>query len=159
MARLLFVPKLPAILALSFGLTLGAPASNPAEQESFRVKRWTTEDGLPQNRISSLKQTRDGYLWVGTWFGLARFDGIRFSVFNRFNTPELPDNTITSLAEDNQGTLWVGTDKYLMRYSNHRFERLVPPDRLTNQQVRRITTACSGGIWAQIGEYVVRFEG
>src|SRR5947207_7734427 len=49
-------------------------------EQLYRVTRWTTEQGLPQNRISCLKQTRDGYVWLGTWFGLARFDGVRFTV-------------------------------------------------------------------------------
>jgi ligand-binding sensor domain-containing protein len=64
------------------------------------VTRWTTDQGLPQNRISCLKQTRDGYLWLGTWFGLARFDGARFTVFDKFNTPELVNDAINAVAED-----------------------------------------------------------
>src|SRR5947209_4699669 len=138
MARLLFVPKLPAILALSFGLTLGAPASNPAEQESFRVKRWTTEDGLPQNRISSLKQTRDGYLWVGTWFGLARFDGIRFSVFNRQNITALTNDAISSLAEDASGALWIGTGAGLVRYAGGKFYRFTTANGLPDSHVWKL---------------------
>src|SRR5437588_6487097 len=63
----------------------------------FRVRRWTTEDGLPQNRVACLTQTHDGYLWIGTWAGLARFDGMRFTVFNKFNTPELVQEAITAL--------------------------------------------------------------
>ena len=81
----------------SFAEGLEAPGKNPPP---YRVRRWMTEQGLPQNRISSLQQTRDGYLWIGTWFGVARFDGVRFTVFDKFNTPELLDDTINALAED-----------------------------------------------------------
>jgi ligand-binding sensor domain-containing protein len=70
---------------------------------------WTTEDGLPQNSILSIAQTRDGYLWVGTWGGLARFDGVRFTVFDRGNTPALKNNYIYALYEDREGSLWIGT--------------------------------------------------
>ena len=66
--------------------------TNPAP--AFRIKRWTTDEGLPQNRASCLKQTKTGYLWIGTWFGLVRFDGMRFTVFNKFNTPELVNDAI-----------------------------------------------------------------
>jgi len=55
-------------------------------------------------------QTRDGYLWVGTYCGLARFDGVRFTVFNDNNTPALHSSRITSLFEAADGTLWIGTE-------------------------------------------------
>jgi ligand-binding sensor domain-containing protein len=70
---------------------------------------WTTADGLPQNSILSIAQTRDGYLWLGTWDGLARFDGVRFTVFNRDNTEELKNNYIYALTEGRDGSLWIGT--------------------------------------------------
>ena len=54
-------------------------------------------------------QTREGYIWLGTWGGLARFDGVRFTIFNRANTPALGDSRITALAEGADGSLWIGT--------------------------------------------------
>ena len=68
---------------------------------------WTVEDGLPQNSILCITQTRDGYLWVGRWSGLARFDGVRFTIFNVWNTPALRSNSINALAEDREGYLWI----------------------------------------------------
>src|SRR5689334_12950756 len=50
---------------------------------------WETDDGLPQNSISGIAQTDDGFLWIGTRDGLARFDGARFTVYNRENTPAM----------------------------------------------------------------------
>jgi signal transduction histidine kinase/ligand-binding sensor domain-containing protein/DNA-binding response OmpR family regulator len=70
---------------------------------------WQIVDGLPQNSALSLAQTRDGYLWVGTQEGLARFDGARFVVFDRRNTPAIKSNSIFALRADAQGRLWVGT--------------------------------------------------
>jgi ligand-binding sensor domain-containing protein len=58
---------------------------------------WTTEQGLPQNSITSIVQTRDGYLWLGTFGGLARFDGVRFTVFTVGNTEGLTNNRIKFL--------------------------------------------------------------
>lgn len=65
--------------------------------------------GLPQSSVIAMAQTRDGYLWVGTRDGLARFDGNRFEVFTEWNTPDLNNSTIVHLFADSQGGLWVGT--------------------------------------------------
>jgi ligand-binding sensor domain-containing protein len=68
------------------------------------------EQGLPQNKVTAVVQTRDGYLWVGTYNGLARFDGVHFTVFDDNNTPELRSSRVTSLFEAGDGTLWIGTE-------------------------------------------------
>jgi len=68
---------------------------------------WRTADGLPQNSVNRILETRDGYLWVGTQAGLARFDGVRFTVFDHTNTPALKNDWILNLVEDRQGTLWI----------------------------------------------------
>jgi len=70
---------------------------------------WGSEQGLPHTTVAAILQTRDGYLWFGTELGLARFDGVRFVVFDRKNTPELKSNVVRALAEDSEGTLWIGT--------------------------------------------------
>src|SRR5512139_1327987 len=79
-------------------------------RDDFLITKWTTEDGLPQNTVTSILQTRDGYIWVGTFGGLARFDGIKFTVFDAANTPGFNANRILSLYEDSWGRLWVGTE-------------------------------------------------
>ena len=81
-----------------------------AAEQQFLVTRWTSEEGLPQNSVMALAQTKDGYLWVGTFGGLARFDGIKFTIFNSANTPALTSNRILALYEDNTGVLWIGTE-------------------------------------------------
>ena len=67
-------------------------------------------DGLPQSSAEALVQTQDGYVWIGTQEGLVRFDGARFTTYDRRNTPELRHNSILSLAEAPDGTLWAGTN-------------------------------------------------
>jgi len=66
----------------------------------FAINVWETDDGLPQNSVIAMTQTRDGYLWLGTLNGLARFDGIRFTVFKASDTSGLPSSRIVSLFED-----------------------------------------------------------
>src|SRR5215468_4937863 len=85
-------------------------ALNPNKKlTEFGNQVWLTENGLPQNTVQTILQTRDGYLWVGTQEGLARFNGTNFVVFDRENTPQLKSNDIRSLFEDSQGNLWIGT--------------------------------------------------
>ncbi len=73
------------------------------------VERWRQPQGLPQNSVLSLLQTRDGYLWIGTKAGLSRFDGVRFTTFDDRNTPQLKESEIWALAEGDDGSLWIGT--------------------------------------------------
>lgn len=74
------------------------------------VTSWYREDGLPQNAVAAVRQTRDGYLWLATYNGLARFDGVAFKVFGQRELPALTGNRITALCEDARGRLWVGEE-------------------------------------------------
>ena len=77
--------------------------------EQYDYRTWTSDDGLPSDQVLDIVQTRDGYLWLATERGLARFDGVRFTSFNRSNTPQLATNRVTTLHEGRDGTLWVAT--------------------------------------------------
>src|SRR4051812_46230371 len=74
----------------------------------FSSRLWQVEDGLPHNIVQALTQTHEGYLWVGTREGLARFDGVNFTLLE-FPGP-IPHPSITALCEDWDGGLWIGTD-------------------------------------------------
>jgi ligand-binding sensor domain-containing protein/signal transduction histidine kinase len=81
-----------------------------ASENRFIVDRWEAkEGGLPQNSVIAMTQTSDGYLWLGTQQGLARFDGVHFKTFNDGNTPGLNSTTITKLFGDSHGNLWIRT--------------------------------------------------
>lgn len=98
-----------------------------AATAQYRIDSWTTESGLPQNSISGLIQTRDGYIWVGTSDGLVRFDGVRFTVFNKANSPNFPNNRLGYLKADKSGRLWVTTeDGVLFYYQNGAFTIVKP---------------------------------
>jgi ligand-binding sensor domain-containing protein/signal transduction histidine kinase len=81
------------------------------DHETFRydARIWQVDAGLPNNEIRAIAQTPDGYLWVGTPTGLARFDGEQFTVFDAKNTPAMPNCSITALCTDREGALWIGT--------------------------------------------------
>jgi ligand-binding sensor domain-containing protein/signal transduction histidine kinase len=96
---------------LGAGFTPLAVAAAPAVRTSpaYHIAVWDTEDGLPEDTVTSMVQTRDGHLWFGTLNGLVRFDGLRFTVFDENNTPGLDSSQIVGLFEDRAGNLWVGT--------------------------------------------------
>lgn len=105
------------ILATAWLLLYGSSRELPAASSAllragtrYTIDTWETDNGLPQNSVVAMVQTRDGYLWLGTLSGLVRFDGVRFTVFDESNTPGLPSNRIVSLFEDSQGHLWIGTE-------------------------------------------------
>ena len=102
---------------------LGLLSASLAAQSTrhFSHQAWTTEDGLPQNSVHQVLQTHDGYLWIATEGGLARFDGLSFTIFRREDQPAFPSDDIACLAEDTQGTLWIGTTDGLLRYANGHF--------------------------------------
>jgi ligand-binding sensor domain-containing protein len=108
----------------------GAAALAPDRTIAQYIHRtWTDLDGLPSSLARGLAQTPDGYLWVGTTEGLARFDGFRFVVYNRANTPEFRENEIRGVFVDSRGCLWVGFPATgVVRRCGGPWERLGPPD-------------------------------
>jgi len=117
----------------------------------YTLRHWTEEEGLPQNSVQAVAQTPDGYLWVGTQDGLARFDGLDFTVFESTNTPALRSNNITALVVDGQGTLWIGTETSgLVRFRAGVFEPVSQPDLDETRHIRALYVDSRGGIWAAL---------
>jgi diguanylate cyclase (GGDEF)-like protein len=115
--------------------------------DEYAVERYSTENGLPQSSVLAMVQTRDGYLWLGTYEGLARFDGLSFTVFDKSNTPEMESNGIKALAEDREGRLWVGTTAGLLCYNRGRFERFDSRQGLHNHFILCLFLDRSGTLW------------
>ena len=99
----------------------------PARAEEFHVQNWRREDGLPDGQITAMAQTPDGYLWVGTAKGLARFDGSHFKTYKSGETRGFTDSRISSLVTDKQGVLWVGLlDGNIVRREEGEFAEVQP---------------------------------
>src|SRR5688572_24856247 len=108
---------------------------------------WTTENGLPQNDVE-IFQTRDGYIWLATNGGLVRFDGIRFTVFDTGNTPELRSNRIAGMSEGPDGTLWIGTENGgLTSYRLGKFKTYTTRDGLPDESIFAVLANRQGDIW------------
>jgi len=92
------------------GLQMSAAPVFSRSGSPFIIDYWDAENGLPHNTVTTIIQTRDGYLWLGTLGGMVRFDGQRLVVFDENNTPGLPSGRVVKLFEDRRGFLWVGTE-------------------------------------------------
>ncbi len=118
---------------------------------------WQTDDGLPEDYVQALLQTRDGYLWVGTTNGLARFDGERFTLFGGRRFPAFRNDNVVSLAEAADGTLWIGTDTGgMVSYRDGQFRPFGESQGLPRNLVKFVFTDHRGALWVGIERYLVR---
>jgi signal transduction histidine kinase/ligand-binding sensor domain-containing protein/CheY-like chemotaxis protein len=109
---------------------------------------WRIEQGLPQDTIEAIAQTADGYLWIGTQRGLARFDGVRFTVFDPRNTPGLHGQAIDSLLADPDGSLWITSDGGgLAHHRDGRLTSLTVADGLPTDRLRSLLRDPDGTLW------------
>jgi signal transduction histidine kinase/ligand-binding sensor domain-containing protein len=112
----------------------------------FLIKSWRTPDGLPQNSVQALAQTTEGYLWVGTRGGLARFDGVRFVIYGLADG--LKGLNIVDLIDDGEGGLWIGTlGGGLSRWHGGRISTLTMAEGLAHNDVMALAPAPDGGVW------------
>ena len=151
--------SLSPILLLAVAVSPFAHALDPRERLSeYIVTRWDAEDGLPQNLAREIVQTRDGYLWLGTGQGLARFDGLTFTNFKRPRTAGFPGVTITSLVETADGALWVGTNTGLGKFQNGRFTGYTRQDGLKADTVTALCEAPDRSLWIGTANGITRWR-
>ena len=109
---------------------------------------WDSASGLSQKGAYGLAQTPDGYLWLGTVDGLVRFDGVRFTVFDKTNTPAMRQNYIKALHVDRRGVLWIGTfGGGLIAYHDERFTLFTTKDGLPHDSVLAVGDDRDGNVW------------
>ena len=121
---------------------------------------WGTDAGLPQSTGLALAFTRDGFLWVGTEEGVARFDGTAFVVHDRRNTPGLPHNVVYALLGSADGSLWIGTAAGLARIVERSARPYGARDGVPERAVRCLLADRSGAVWAGTsGGGLVRIAG
>lgn len=119
----------------------------------YVVKQWNMQNGLPSQSLKSVVQDKQGYMWLGTQFGLSRFDGNTFTNYNTLNSHFLPSNGINKLLVDSEGYLWIGTKDGIV---------VIDPTTMAAQEfsvkgpVRDVIEDAKGSIWiAANGLYFV----
>ncbi len=142
---------MPLALVLIF-LTLPLHALDPSRPlDLYSLDVW--RDGLPQYTVRTLVQTRDGYLWFGTFEGLVRFNGLEFEVFDPQNTPAMTNARVRALCEDREGALWIGTEAGdVIRYAGGAFTRVAQ-----TKQVMTLLETRAGAMWIGTAEGISRF--
>ena len=143
-ARIRAVVCAISIVLFSCSLAIGETANLPG----YFTRLWRTEDGLPNDAVSAIAQTRDGYLWLATYDGLARFDGVTFTRFDTSTTPEMHSTRVTSLFEDAEGNLWIGYETgELTRYRDGHFYRTEFRAPWEQKKIQSIRSDSAGDIW------------
>jgi signal transduction histidine kinase/ligand-binding sensor domain-containing protein len=122
---------------------------DPSKALTQYVKQvWRADSGLPQGSVLALAQTADGYMWLGTEEGLVRFDGVRFTIFDKGNSVGLRSATVTSLLADHEDGLWVGTHGGgLTRFRHGKFESNLLGSRLDSQSIECLYEDPAGVLW------------
>src|SRR5215212_9557985 len=134
------------VLLLCAGGAGGLDPERPAGE--FARRAWQTDSGLPQNTVHSIAQTADGYVWVATEEGLARFDGLGFKIFDRQNTPALKGNDVRALlAGAKAGDLWVCTAAGVARLSGGEWRTFTTADGLASDDVASAYEDRAGNVW------------
>lgn len=142
------------IIPLFFCPLSGLDPDKQADQ--YLVDQWNASDGLPSDAVYAIAQTPDGYLWIATPKGLARFDGVKFSVIHFVDEETMPDALMT----DREGTLWIGSVAGLTSYRSQtgEFKTYTAADGITRDRVRRIKEDIRGNLWISFfAGYVNRY--
>ncbi|MBX7223582.1 MAG: response regulator [Blastocatellia bacterium] len=106
------------------------------------------EQGLPANGILALAQTPDGYLWIGTFQGLARYDGLSFRIYKPETEPAFTNPAAWKLLVSQDGSLWVGTNGGgLLRYRNNQWTGFGQAQGLRSEVVTALFEDTRGRIW------------
>jgi ligand-binding sensor domain-containing protein/signal transduction histidine kinase len=127
----------------------GLPArSTSAPLPDLTFRSWNKQQGLPDDSVTAVLQTRDGYLWVGTSSGLARFDGVKFTVMSPPDGKSNAPICITALCEDSKNRLWIGTqDNGLLCYENGAVNSRSNLDGLHVKTINSIAEDTNGTLW------------
>src|SRR5579883_2112001 len=116
--------------------------------EHYGYQAWQTDEGLPQNTVHAVLQTRDGFMWFATEAGLVRFDGAQFTVFDKSNTPQFTSGVVNGLLEDKGGQLWVSTADGVVVLKEGEFRALHEGDGLPSEMVFSVYQGRSEELWA-----------
>jgi signal transduction histidine kinase/ligand-binding sensor domain-containing protein/CheY-like chemotaxis protein len=154
------------VLCLIFLGAVVYPGSAVGLDPSLKVtqyvhKVWTSAEGLPQNTVQAMVQTRDGYMWFGTQEGVVRFDGSEFVTFNRTTTGEgLKNNDITALLEDkNDGALWIATyGGGVTRYFGGKFTSYGTQEGVPGNFISALAQDDNGVLWVGTNQGLARFS-
>jgi signal transduction histidine kinase/ligand-binding sensor domain-containing protein len=129
------------------------------DMPSYGFRRFTTEDGLPQNTVRCILQSHDGYLWVATSGGVARYDGVAFTTYiNEFLTRDAADARVWDLVEDGQNRVWVRTSEALASYYQGQWEAFSCRTPRLSGLIQTCCASHEGGVWLAMSDGIKCFQ-
>jgi signal transduction histidine kinase/ligand-binding sensor domain-containing protein len=130
-----------------------------AQTSNLGHQAWTTETGLPQNSVHAVFQSHDGYLWIATEGGIARFNGIEFKLFQQENTPAIASDDISCFAQiPGNNDVWIGTADGLLRYESGSLRRYTAADGLPSPEILALASDANA-LYIFTGNGLARFDG
>jgi ligand-binding sensor domain-containing protein/signal transduction histidine kinase/DNA-binding response OmpR family regulator len=145
---------------LAFIVSRASFALDPSLRLSqYQLENWQVQDGMPQSSAQAIARTADGYLWIGTQEGLARFDGVRFTVFAGGRDVDIPNKYISALFVDAGGQLWVGTRSGIAVLEQGHFRSFGKFASLAHANVRTIAQDRAGHIWVGTETGLIEING
>ena len=135
------------------------PALVAQDLRYLHHQAWSTEEGLPQDSVHRILQTPDGFLWVATEGGVARFDGVSFATFHRANEPAFTSDDTCCLAAEPNGDLWIGTADGLLRFRDNRFSRFGTSEGLPSNTIKAIQAGTGGRVVIQTADGTAVWDG
>jgi signal transduction histidine kinase/ligand-binding sensor domain-containing protein len=143
---------------LAFMIPPVARAEWADEYREFVIRSWEIRDGLPYSHIRGVTQRKNGFIWVVSKTGAARFDGVEFKLFNKQTDPNISDNRMTTLHEDRFGVLYIGHETGAVTFRKGAdFISLAPHEELSGVPVTRFVETEDGVVWAvfQSGQFAI----
>ena len=121
---------------------------HPRALTQYSFQQWDDRDGLPQNSVQAIAQSKDGYLWIGTQIGVARYDGVRFKVYDGKTSPALKRAYVWAIEPDARGGVWIGTEEGgLIHELNGKFTAFTKANGLTSNWVGSLHHDRNGNLW------------
>ena len=164
---MLAMPLVWLACVLSMAAAVAAPSAwtanlaageTPKALTQYKVDNWQTEQGLPMDLVHALHQARDGYLWLGTAGGLARFDGHRFSTFEVSEAAGAATQPVFGFMEDREQTLWIAHGKGAIRYRQGHFQPAFSTEVTAGQRVYAFAQAPDGSVWSATENGLVHWD-
>lgn len=159
------VPMQRVLIRAAFGLLSAllfvaeSRGIQPEVSLAVKLRHWDTDTGLPSPRVFALAYAPDGYVWVGTYGGLVRCDGIAFTTFTPENVPEISNASITALAVDAQGAIWIGTEGGQLITRTAECFRALPTPWAKPKRINVICPGADGGLWLGTRHGIVTVHG
>lgn len=156
------MPLRALLIALLLCLLLPQPARALDPDKSFHHyvrDSWSVQEGMPQISAVAIAQTSDGYIWVATQAGVARFDGVGFTTFSPTTEPALPHPVATALVVDAQDWLWIGTRGGMAVLRDGDFHAIPWAGEGEPPGINELQLRGDGSIWAATSSGVAYVEG